>query len=218
MYTIATKNFSGPFELLLQLITDQKLAITDISLGQIADQFLTYCSQLEERRGEELADFLVVASELLYIKSRALLPLPPETEEPSQLKEQLALYQLFWERASWINEQWMQKPLLPRPYVRVKRGASTALPKSLTASLIFHACEGALKRLGQFVVRLPQERIAHLRELLTKRSRLAFSHLMTSKDRSHVIASFLALLELIKQRECAAHQPSLFAEISLERI
>ncbi|MDO8435621.1 MAG: segregation/condensation protein A [bacterium] len=227
MYTIATKTFSGPFDLLLQLITGQKLAITDISLSQIADQFLTYCGGLEEQRAEELADFLVVASELLYIKSRALLPLPPEIEEPSQLKEQLALYQTFWERASFINEQWMQKPLLSRPFIRIKRAASTEMPKSLTSQLLLNAYEGALKRLGLFVVRLPkeqierrvsvEERIAHLRDLFTKRSRLVFSHFMTSKDRSHVIASFLALLELIKQRECAATQASLFSEISLER-
>lgn len=227
MYQIETKTFSGPFDLLLQLIHEHELDIAEISLAQIADQFVSYISKLEEKNMDELADFLVVAAELLYLKSRALLPLPPEEEEPSELKEQLALYERFWERSGWIKENWQKTPLFTRPFSRIIRHTLMP-PKSIKSGALRNAFVEVVKRLNQSLIILPKkifergvsvdERIAHLKELLSRAAKLEFSHFITNCERNIIIASFLALLELIKQRQCSAHQQELFAEITLEKI
>ena len=82
-YQVRLPAFEGPLDLLLQLIEREKLDISSISLAQVADQFLTYVRKLEEIGADTLADFLVVASRLVWIKSRLLLPQPsrPSAEE-----------------------------------------------------------------------------------------------------------------------------------------
>ena len=64
--------FEGPLDLLLQLIEAADLDITEVSIANVAEQFMVYLEQVEEKKPEELADFLVVAAKLLLIKSRAL--------------------------------------------------------------------------------------------------------------------------------------------------
>ena len=79
-FEIAQAKFSGPLQLLLELIEKEELPITEVSLAQVTDGFLSYLDQTKVPT-EELADFLVVATKLLYLKSRAILPnLPPDEE------------------------------------------------------------------------------------------------------------------------------------------
>ena len=73
-YSVNIEKFAGPLDLLLQLIEKEKLSITEVSITKIADQFLEYIEKLDEIEAENLADFLIMASQLILIKSRALLP------------------------------------------------------------------------------------------------------------------------------------------------
>jgi segregation and condensation protein A len=74
--------FTGPFDLLLSLVEGQELKITEIALSEVTEQYLQYLDTLEETEAEELADFLVVAAKLLYMKSKRLLPeFMPEEEK-----------------------------------------------------------------------------------------------------------------------------------------
>src|SRR5512147_3265515 len=100
------EKFEGPLDLLLQLIEQEKLSISEISLSKIADQYLESLGQVAEKDPDELADFLVVAAKLLLIKSRELLPsaAPAEEEGPS-LESQLKMYKIFWEAAQRIEAQ-----------------------------------------------------------------------------------------------------------------
>ena len=68
------ENFSGPFDLLLNLIDEQNLDISEISLSQVTEQFLNYLDNLESEKPDELADFLVIATKLLFLKSKKILP------------------------------------------------------------------------------------------------------------------------------------------------
>ena len=91
---IKIENFEGPLDLLLQLIEQEELDITQVSLSAVAEQFISYLETIEKKEPEMLADFLLIAAKLLYIKSRALLPeLEMELEEDSiDLARQLKMY------------------------------------------------------------------------------------------------------------------------------
>src|SRR3989339_270893 len=94
-FEVSLEKYSGPLQLLLELIQKEELPITEVSLARVTEDYLNYMSQ-HEVPTEELADFLVIASRLLLIKSRAILPQPEEEqEEESSLALQLRLYKLF---------------------------------------------------------------------------------------------------------------------------
>src|SRR5512139_556016 len=81
-YRVQLPTFQGPLDLLLQLIEREKLDISAVSLAQVTDQFLSTVRQMEEVEAADLADFLVVAVKLVWIKSRLLLPQPrPPAED-----------------------------------------------------------------------------------------------------------------------------------------
>ena len=92
MYNIKTEQFNGPYDLLLNLIEAKNLDVSEISLSLITDQFLNYLDQEDIVNSDELADFLVVASKLLLIKSKMLLPeLHEEDDEVDDLEKHLKI-------------------------------------------------------------------------------------------------------------------------------
>ena len=106
-YTVRVEKFEGPLDLLLQLIEGEKLEITEISLVQVTEPFVQH---VRERQGaippEELADFLVVAAKLIYLKSRALLPelTDQALDEGPDLADQLRMYRAFVEASNRLGE------------------------------------------------------------------------------------------------------------------
>ena len=107
MYTVKIKKFDGPLDLLLRLIEDKKLEITEISLAEVTDQFLEYLENCQSINISLLADFLVIASRLILIKSKALLPTIELTESEEEnienLKRQLQEYKKFKELAKLLG-------------------------------------------------------------------------------------------------------------------
>ena len=79
-YEVSLPIYSGPLDLLLQLIEQEELDISRVSLAQVTNQFLTHLRQIEEQRIHEIVDFLVIAARLILIKSEGMLPRPPERE------------------------------------------------------------------------------------------------------------------------------------------
>src|SRR6266852_4685399 len=102
------KSFDGPLELLLLLIEQRRLPITQVSLAQVADQYLTQIHALPALDADLLADFLVIGSKLLLLKSRALLlteePDPEVEEVATDLAERLATYRVFRAAADVLRE------------------------------------------------------------------------------------------------------------------
>ena len=99
MYQISLDKFSGPLDMLLNLVEERKLSINEISLADVAEQYISYLKTLEEISKEELAAFLVIASTLMLIKSRSLIPNLDITEEEAtdikELEMRLKTYQFF---------------------------------------------------------------------------------------------------------------------------
>src|SRR3989338_4333698 len=104
---IKTAQFEGPLDMLLQLIEEQKLSITDISLAHVTEQFLAYIRTPNNLRPQDLADWLIVAAKLLVIKSRVLVPTLELTSEEeadaTNLAWQLYQYKCYKEVAKYLH-------------------------------------------------------------------------------------------------------------------
>jgi segregation and condensation protein A len=109
-YEVRIETFEGPLDLLLQLVEQQKLDISQVSLAKVADQFVEYVHGSERIPLEEMADFLVIASKLVYMKSKLLLPdlSVQEMEEGPDLETQLRTYKAFVEASRAIDVLWKQ--------------------------------------------------------------------------------------------------------------
>jgi segregation and condensation protein A len=231
MYEIKIEKFQGPLSLLLQLIEGEELDISEVSLAQVTDQYLKYLKQVEELNPEEVADFLVVAAKLLLIKSRLLLPslnLGGE-EEAQDLEQQLRLYQQYLEAGRQLAKMWRQGHVAwvrPKPLV-FKTEAAFTPPPSLTKDMLTSAFERVLRAIEP-IIKLPevtlkraislQEKIISLKDLIMNKARLSWQTLVSgAADKTEVVVSFLALLELIKQRHVTVEQTALFQDMAISR-
>ena len=211
---------------MLQLIERSELDITKVSLAKVTDQFLGYLDQVEEIVPEEVADFLVVAAKLIYLKSQTLLPnleLPVEAEA-GDLERQLKIYQQYYEASKTIEK------LLKRRHfsfvrlkpMRLRLLQGFAPPPGLQGRQLAAAFAEVLERLEE-IRRLPKiliakavsikERINELRQHLMTNLQATFGQLSKANNKLDTIVSFLALLELVKQRVVQVDQKSLFKDI-----
>lgn len=236
-YAVKLPVFEGPLDLLLQLIESQALDISAVSLVAVTDSYVQTIGQLEEIEPGALADFLVVASRLLYIKSYYLLPKPrPQVEEDDEeasgdaLIRQLLEYRRFKEVASHLRSREEQGL---RAYVRV--APRPDLPRRLEVSGVdAQRLQAALRKVLQ---RLPAdppmprvktyaitvaEQIENVRTYLFERQRasgqrgVGFVELLSrGATRLEVVVTFLAILELVKLGELEVDQADTFGEIIL---
>ncbi|HBL39456.1 TPA: hypothetical protein DDZ10_02175 [Candidatus Uhrbacteria bacterium] len=230
VYNIETEAFSGPLQLLLELIEKEELAITDVSLGAVTGSYLKHFEG-GEVSSEHLADFLVVATWLLYLKSRELLPdIKAEEEEGAEgLAGQLRLYQIFMEAAKGIEEGYrMAASVHGRPKAVLPPPPAPVWPEGLVPSSLESAFQGLLNILRPFLalretsmerVRSVGERMEELRAMIGTRARLAWRDLTAgAKSKMEVVVSFLALLELVKQRAVQTKQARAFQDILIDRL
>ncbi len=227
--TIATEKFSGPLDLLLSLIQEEKLTVSDIALSQVTEQFLRYLDNLEERRADELADFLVVAARLLLLKSRQLLPqfAPVEDEGPS-LEDQLRLYKIFVDASKKFNRLWQSDEKSVFRIEPARKPLSFVPPTNVSLETLRSAMLQLVTRLTPQSP-LPQTRIDkavslkqkidQIRAILSRAREVNFHTLLSdAKNKTEVIVSFLAILELVKQKIVALKQGEGFGDILVERI
>ncbi len=229
------EKFEGPLSLLLQLIEQEELDITQISLAKIADEYVSYLKEVKNIDPEEMADFLVVAARLLLIKSKALLPylFPEEEEEIKDFEDQLKMYQEFLTATKKVAAIIGKKRFMfGRPF---NRKASVffdklfAPPKKLTAADLGMVFADLLGRIKPAELELAEERmerkisiedrILAIEQGLFERIKISFSKILeTAQSKTEIIVSFLAMLELIKQRTVFVEQLELFGEIEINKI
>lgn len=229
MLKIKIHQFEGPLDLLLELIEDQKLDITEVSLATVADQFLSTLKEVETKNPDELADFLVVAAKLLLIKSRVLLPYLTldEDDDGRDLERQLKMYKLYYDAAKVLRKIWRRQPVL-YPREQLPPVPVFTPPDGLTVDDLRSSFATLLAKLEP-IVRIPrdvlvrtvnlQHKINSIRERLLSEASINFSRLVAeSQNRLDVIVTFLALLELVKQRTIAVVQDTQFQEIAITRV
>lgn len=229
-YQVQLPVFEGPMDLLLHLIEEQQLDITKVSLAQVTQQYLDYIARVESIDADHLADFLVVAAKLIYIKSTILLPQivrPDEEEEDvgDDLVRQLMLYKQFKEAAGYLRGL---EERGNRAFVRV--APPVALPKTLelgdiTLDSLLQAVREALEVLPPAppvngvvapLIITVDEKIGVIRGRMARGGPVSFRQLIRkARNRTEIIVVFLAVLELIKRREVDARQETLFGDVMI---
>lgn len=227
-HELALDNFTGPLDLLLQLIEQKEMDITAVSLAAVTEQFLSYLQKIEERRPEELADFLVIATRLLLLKSYALLPYlyTEEEEGPQEFEAQLRMYKKYADATSLVSVQWEKSMVL---YEKKALPVEVAFrpPQSMTTDTMREYFIEVLARLEP-VARIPKaayqkavslrEKLATIHEAIEKNVMMHFSELVNSaEDRGDVVITFLAILELVKQQSVVVKQTNSFSDIIIEK-
>ena len=217
-------------DLLLSLIEEEKLDITEISLARVADQYLEYIKNNENIQLENLADFLSVASKLILIKSRALLPsLEVTSEEEAEIKDlakQLEEYKKFKEASMILGK------MAERGRISYSREGFSGIksffypPENINAFdlkkyfLSVLAEIPLIEKLEEEIVRevmTLEEKINDLQNVLRQRIETSFADITANAaDKIDVIVSFLAMLEMVKQRIIDVDQNELFKEIRMK--
>lgn len=224
-YAITTEQFSGPLDLLLTLIEREEFDITTISLAQVADEYLRYVRTSPAIDANNLADFLLVAGRLIWLKSKALLPTLELDNEPADLATQLKLYKAYADAAKELEKMISAKQFsVTRDKFPEQVRPEFHPPESLTAGGMGELFMLVINRL-QPLMKLPQkmlervisieEKITDLRERISRQAHTTFRELVERGDKSEAIVSFLALLELVKQRTVHLHQEELFGDITI---
>jgi len=230
-FVVLTEKFEGPMEALLDLIEKEKLDITQISIAKITNDFLLY---MKTNAGIMepfiLATFIAVASRLILIKSRVLLPFlkftDEEEEQMADLEGRLLEYKKFKEAAKGI------KALINNANISFSReqflGEEPVFfpPANVNAENLKKIMENLIKAFEDLKIEIPEEHIkisvslqniiADLRERIIKVREISFSEFKNNKSKKiEVILAFLAILEMIKEQVIFAQQDMLFGDINL---
>jgi len=230
-YQIVLDKFSGPLDLLLQLIEQEELDISQVSLAKVTDQYLAYLDANKDLPAGELADFLTVATKLLVIKSKLLLPQMADEEEDSaeQLEAQLKMYKEYLAASKKIEALLTEKKYsFTRERLPLDFRPAFSPPPSLGVGDLTAVFEEILKRI-EYVTSLPrkimervvslQETVSGIREALSRAQKMSFKEVIANaKSKHEVVISFMALLELIKSGEAAVKQKGIFDEIEVEKV
>lgn len=236
-YRITLENFEGPLDLLLHLIRREEMNIYDIPIARITEQYLAIIQDLVATDIDRASEFLVMAATLLGIKSRMLLPKPPkvvaedappeeEGEDPrAELVRQLVAYSQYKEAAQELREREAEMSHVYTRNLFLEEPEGPVPLEGLNLSDLVKAFRAVLKE--EFNWReVPREEIPlreKIRELNFRLSRnpsgVRFRELFGRKgSRLEVVVTFLALLELIRQRRAVAVQEGIFGEIVIRRV
>jgi len=233
-YVVDLEAFHGPLDLLLFLLEKNEIDIYDIPVAVITEQYLKYLRETKELHLEQLSSFLVMASYLLNLKSKMLLPRREvETEDMAaseendpryELVQQLLDYKKYKELAELLASR--QDTSLPHIFYRENRLESEIEPQEqVTASIsaLFKAYQSVIKNKLKEQFSVPQsdfsvkDKIEEIIALLrNKRGGLVFQELFArTVNRREALVMFLALLELIRLQQVRAMQENPFLEIKI---
>ena len=236
-YNVKFEVFEGPLDLLLYLIKKEEVDIYEVNLTKLATQFIAHIDLMREFDLEIAGEFLVMASTLLYIKSRELLPVDQQVqveneedgEDPRwELIRQLVEYKKFKDAAAQLQTlEARQEGVYPRLPAKLEFTSDTPATKPEVSIFdLLNAVNAVLKRFekrdnpreiyeDKWTV---SEKIEYIVRTLTTRENIRFSELFEdAMSRSEVVCTFLALLELIRLKQLVCAQPEAFAEIEIRR-
>jgi len=237
MFSIKTDIFEGPLDLLLQLVEKRKLFISDISLSQVTDDYIQHVQSSDNFSIEDRANFIVIASTLLLVKSKSLLPtLDLTTEEQvdiNDLETRLKLLQLYREISIEIKSKYGTKILFEKSESEKSEIIFAPHPSMTVTGLhdaIFSVIDSLPKKektpkLTIQKVKSLEETIEILTNRITSSLKMSFrdfskNYVADSKDskdiKVHMIVGFLAMLELVKQGIISVEQEIQYGDIDMQ--
>jgi segregation and condensation protein A len=229
-YIIKTSEFEGPLDVLVSLIEKRKLLINDISLSKVTEGYITYLNSLSIRSIDNLSDFITVASTLLLIKSKSLLPdmdLSYEEElSINELKSRLKQYESLRDQSEKIEKIYGLEPIFLARKPK-EEDSRLCIPENLSLDTLRDGTRSVLESLPFF----PKKRetrikpVVSLNEVLERiQSKIgggfrASFHTFVgegSQEKDAIIINFIALLELVKQGVLNVEQKKHFQDIMME--
>ncbi len=228
-YIIQIDNFEGPLDLLWNLIKQARIEITEVSISSITEQYIEYLKLMESLNVQVASDFILMASELLYYKSKALLPGDDLQDEyfvpplPPELIQKLLEYKKYQQASRSLREMFeIQVDAFPRENI-IKDLIQEEDLVDVTLYDLLHAFARVMDSAVTveqkeiiFDEILVSDRIIHVTELLRDRDQITFSDIFTERPaRALVIATFLAILEMAKTGRLRLMQHRVFGEIRL---
>ena len=227
-YNIHLNVYDGPLDLLCDLISRQKIDIKDISISEITSQYLAYIDMLNEMDLEVASEFIIMASKLLEIKSRYLLYNEEHEEDPRlELVGQLEEYKKFKEaslnmkdKVHYISDTFFRakEEVIVDNKIDLDEISIDAIRKILPIILKTKVIEGfdkteELDIIVKKKVVSSEEKMQDLKVLMSKEDKVSFVKLVEYYDKDETIATFLAILELIKEKLIVVVQNKFFDDI-----
>lgn len=232
-FEIKTEVFEGPLDLLLFLIEKRKLLINDIALAQITDDYLQYVKTVNDGKGSTLernSHFILIASTLLLIKSKSLLPTLELTQEESEsiedLERRLKIYRRMKEVEPKINEMFLTTPQFFKRTVS-HQDVIFSPSGQVTISGLLESMRGVIKNLPKVEKKITAivEKVMSLEEMISQLTERVKSSINMSfrefsnfdkKEKINVVISFLAMLQLVKDGIIEAKQEVSGDDISMQ--
>lgn len=229
-FKIKIEGFEGPLDLLLSLVEKRKLTINDVSLSKVTDEYISHIEKKDEFPLLQTANFILIASTLLLIKSKSLLPSLELTEEEEEsigdLERRLKLYKQIKELVPHISERFGKYILFGSEQQQSSEPVFSP-SKDVSIQTISTAIKQVLNNLPKIelvpkvvvkkIISL-EEMIEHLTERINKSIKMSFSEFsqMEKGEKIEVIIGFLAMLELVKQGIISVSQENAFSDITME--
>ena len=236
-YAIKLENFEGPLDLLCHLIDKNKMDIYDINLSQITDQYIEYINKMEEMKLEVSSEFIIMASTLLYLKSKGLLPTVSEELEEELTQEQLIQRIIEYKKYKEITQKlkdnyenfskryFKMAEIIELPKQKIERNYSKELIPEIYSEIV----ERNKNRKNQNAINIEKIAITEtytlsskvkemFRELI-KKPKFIFNKLYASSkcNKVEIVTAFTGLLELSRRSKVITNQEELFGDIVVEK-
>lgn len=251
MYELKTENFSGPLEKLLELIEARKMDVSEVSMARVTDDFLKYLEKIKNSEFDEeqkveaifhvdlrvLADFISVASKLIFLKSKYLLPgLALTDEEEADIKDlegRLKIYQELKPALKHLAKLWRESHrAYSRPYF-LERGGGLAAGQAVFypgKNLTREALTDSLGRIFETIktyeletetvkgkIVTLEEKVSEVLALIQGQGDMHFRHISADKSRGGMILAFLAILHLAREQIILLEQMENFSDILVKK-
>ena len=235
-YAIKIDNFEGPLDLLCHLIDKNKMDIYDIKINEIADQYIEYLNQMEEMNLDIASEFIIMASTLIYLKSKSLLPKQEEAEEElteEELIQRIIEYKKYKEiiRKLKVNYEENSKIFLGNqeqielPKKRIEKEYDKDLIPNLYKTLL-EKNEEKINKNAENIEKIAitdnytvTSKVKEMFKALIKNNKFVFNKLFSLKEhnKQEVVTAFSGLLEMSKRDKVNTKQEDLFEDIIVEK-
>ena len=235
-YSIKIENFEGPLDLLCHLIEKNKMNISDINLSEITDQYIEYINKMEEMNLEVTSEFLIMASTLIYIKSKSLLPKEVDNEEEiseEELLRRIIEYKKYKEISSFLRTMYNQSAVrfykMPENIVLPKQKLNKNYDKQQIVDSYINIIKVNKEKINQNAKNIEKiavtdkytvsSKVKEMLKILVNRPKFIFNTIFSLKkcEKEEVVTAFSGLLELSRRNEVQTNQDKLFGEISVEK-
>ncbi len=235
-YAIKIENFEGPLDLLCHLIEKNKMDIYDINLNEITDQYIQYLNQMEKMNLEIASEFVVMASTLLYLKSKNLLPKQEEEEEElteEELIRRIIEYKKFKEISKVLNQNYIQnrnryyknQEKIELPKQKLEKKYDNTIISNMYRDLIernrakINQNAKNIEKIALVENYTVSSKVKEMFKVLVKQKRFVFNKLfsLNKHDKQEVVTAFSGLLEMSRRRKIETIQEELFGDITVEK-